>query len=221
MSSCIHNPNPILNAIDTKLQNIRAIYSLLVQIALQGPTHTRSRITWAEDHNMFSLPTLISPYKSTNPRSSLDGQHSVPASDIIAMRHQPPSVRLPLRWRRLPHYRYRHPRLALPPLYITKPLSLRPSRSPVDMKKTSWKCRSAITSISGITYGRIRRASWTRCSCRSVGLWIIRTRRRLGIRYTCVWIEHLQGWLKGRTAEVPEGFKWEQPEGAVRLDRNL
>jgi len=38
--------------------------------------------------------------------------------------------------------------------------------------------------------------------------------------HKCVNWDHLQGWLKGRAIEMPDGFKWRQPDNAVTLDWN-
>ena len=38
--------------------------------------------------------------------------------------------------------------------------------------------------------------------------------------HKCVNWDSLQDWLKGKTVQMPEGFKWKQPADAVRLDWN-
>lgn len=39
-------------------------------------------------------------------------------------------------------------------------------------------------------------------------------------RHKCVNWDNLQNWLKRRAVEIPKGFEWHQPPGAISLDMN-
>jgi hypothetical protein len=39
-------------------------------------------------------------------------------------------------------------------------------------------------------------------------------------RHKCVNWNALQGWLKAKAVEIPEGFQWRQPEDAASLNQN-